>query len=81
MLYDPEVSRKHCAIEVHGSTAALIDLGATNGTFVAGKSIQSCQLRNLSKFRIGSTTLLFTVTDNRLGESAPLATLVVRSRR
>jgi len=41
VLYDPEVSRKHCAIEVHGSTATLIDLGTTNGTFVAGKSIQT----------------------------------------
>ena len=81
VLYDPEVSRKHCAIEVRGSTATLIDLGTTNGTFVAGKSIQSCQLQNLAKFRIGSTPLLFTVTDNRLGESAPPPTLLVRSRR
>ncbi len=79
VLYDPEVSRKHCAIEVHGSTATLIDLGTTNGTFVAGKNIQSSQLQNLSKFRIGATTLLFTVTDNRLGESASPATLVVKS--
>jgi pSer/pThr/pTyr-binding forkhead associated (FHA) protein len=80
-LYDPEVSRKHCAIEVRGSTATLIDLGTTNGTFVAGKSIKNCQLQNLSKFRIGATTLLFTITDNRLGESEPPPTLVVRSRR
>ena len=81
VFYDPEISRKHCAIEVHGSTATLIDLGTTNGTFVAGKSIQSYQLEHLSKFRIGATTLLFTVTDNRLGESTPPATLIVRSRR
>jgi predicted Zn finger-like uncharacterized protein len=81
VLYDPEVSRKHCAIEVHGCAATLIDLQTTNGTFVAGKSIQKCQLQHLSKFRIGATTLLFTVTDNRLSESASPATLVVRSRR
>jgi pSer/pThr/pTyr-binding forkhead associated (FHA) protein len=81
VLYDPEVSRKHCAIEVHGSTATLIDLGTTNGTFVGGESIQKYQLEHLSKFRIGATTLLFTVTDNRAGESTPPATLVVRSRR
>jgi predicted Zn finger-like uncharacterized protein len=81
VLYDPEVSRKHCAIEVHGSTATLIDLGTTNGTFVAGKSIQTVQLEHLSKFRIGATTLLFTVTDNRSGESTPPPTLVVRTRR
>lgn len=80
VLYDPEVSRKHCAIEVHGSTATLIDLQTTNGTFVAGKSIQKCQLQHLSKFRIGATSLLFTVTDNRLSDSASPATLVVRTR-
>lgn len=78
VFYDPEVSRKHCAIEVYGSTATLIDLGTTNGTFVEEKRIQSCQLQHLSKFRIGATTVLFTVTDKRAGESD--ATLVVRTR-
>jgi len=81
VLYDPEISRKHCMIEVRGSTATLIDLGTTNGTFVAGKSIKTYELEHLSKFRIGSTTLMFTVTDNKTGESASPPTLVVRSRR
>lgn len=81
VLYDPEVSRKHCAIEIHGSTATLIDLGTTNGTFVGRKSIQTCPLENLSKFRIGATTLMFTVTDRRVGESEAPPTLAVRSRR
>ena len=81
VLYDPEVSRKHCVIEIQGSAATLIDLGTTNGTFVAGKSIKTYKLENLSKFRIGATTLLFTVTDNRSGESEPPPTLVVRFRR
>jgi hypothetical protein len=81
VLYDPEVSRKHCMIEVRGSTGTLIDLGTTNGTFVAGKSIKTYELEHLSKFRIGATTMLFTVTDNKAGESAPPPTLVVRTRR
>jgi Inner membrane component of T3SS, cytoplasmic domain len=81
VLYDPEVSRKHCAIELHGSTATLIDLGTTNGTFVSNKSIERCPLENLSKFRIGATTLLFTITDNRAAESEPPATLVIKRRR
>jgi predicted Zn finger-like uncharacterized protein len=81
VLYDPEVSRKHCAIEVHGSAATLIDLGTTNGTYVGGKSVKKVELSHMSKFRIGATTLLFTVTDNRMGESAPPPTLVVRPRR
>lgn len=80
VLYDPEISRKHCGIEVHGTTAILTDLGTTNGTFVGKKAIQKCELKHLSKFRIGATTLLFTVTDNRAGEATPPPTLVVRSR-
>lgn len=78
VFYDREVSRKHCIIEVHGSTATLTDLGTTNGTFVEGKRIQSCQLKHFSNFRIGATTLLFTVTDKLVGESE--ATFVARSR-
>jgi hypothetical protein len=73
---DPEVSRKHCVIEVYDSTATLTDLGTTNGTFAEGKKIQSCQLKHLSKFCIGATTLLFTVADKRVCESDE--TLVVR---
>jgi predicted Zn finger-like uncharacterized protein len=79
VICDPEVSRKHCVIEVYGSTATLTDLDTTNGTFVEGKRIQSCQLKHLSKFRIGATTLLFTATDKRVSESD--ATLVVRPAR
>jgi pSer/pThr/pTyr-binding forkhead associated (FHA) protein len=81
VLYDPEVSRKHCMIEVRGSTATLVDLGTTNGTFVAGKNIKISQLEHLSKFRIGATTLVFTVTDKKSRESAAPPTLVVRTRR
>lgn len=63
VLTDPEVSRKHCAIEVRGITAKLVDLGTTNGTFVGGQRVESCELEHLSEFRLGATTLLFTVRD------------------
>lgn len=62
---DPNVSRKHCALEVHGSTALMQDLGSANGTFVNEQKIQTCQLEHLSEFRIGATTLMFTVTDKQ----------------
>jgi predicted Zn finger-like uncharacterized protein len=81
VLCDPEVSRKHCVIAVRGSTATLIDLGTTNGTFVGGERIDSCELRHLSRFRIGSTTLVFTVTDKKSDESRAPATLVVKAAR
>lgn len=59
---DTEISRKHCALEIHGTTSTLVDLDSTNGTFVDDKKIQSQQLEHMSVFRIGSTTLMFTVT-------------------
>jgi hypothetical protein len=59
---DPEVSRKHCAVEVHGETALLVDLGSANGTFVDDHRIQTRELGHLSEFRMGTTTLMFTVT-------------------
>lgn len=59
---DPEVSRKHCALEVHGTTAMLVDLGSTNGTFVNEKKVETSELEHLQEFRVGGTTLMFTVT-------------------
>lgn len=63
VIPDPEVSRRHCAIEVRDSRATLIDLGTTNGTLVDGKQIARHELEHLSEFRIGMSTLLFTITD------------------
>jgi len=67
VIDDPKVSRQHCAVEVHKSkgTARLIDLDSSNGTYVDEKKIKDCELNHLSEFRIGSTTLLFTVTQFR----------------
>ena len=62
VLADPEVSRKHCAIEVHGQTALLIDLGARNGTYVGEERITQHELQHLSEFRVGGTTLMLTFT-------------------
>jgi predicted Zn finger-like uncharacterized protein len=59
VLEDSEISRKHCALEVHGSFAMLVDLGSTNGTFVDEQRIESCQLEHMSEFRMGSTVVMF----------------------
>ncbi|MGH7753562.1 MAG: FHA domain-containing protein, partial [Gemmatimonadales bacterium] len=59
---DPEVSRKHCAVEVYGLTGLLVDLGSTNGTFVNDSKVETHKLEHLTEFRIGDTTLMFTVT-------------------
>jgi hypothetical protein len=62
---DAKVSRSHCVLEVHGTTAIVVDLDSANGTHVNGKKIASCELDHLSEFRVGDTTLLFAVTGGR----------------
>ena len=62
VIDDPEISRKHCALEVQGTTALLVDLDSTNGTFVDDRKIRSHKLEHLSEFRIGTTIIMFTVT-------------------
>ena len=61
-IEDPEVSRKHCAVEVKGDTALLVDLGSTNGTFVDEKRVETHALEHLAEFRVGGTTLMFTAS-------------------
>ena len=63
LLEDPEVSRQHCALEMRGQTGLLVDLGSTNGTYVNEERIETAELRHLTEFRIGSSTLMLTVTD------------------
>jgi predicted Zn finger-like uncharacterized protein len=64
-LKDSEVSRRHSMLEFRGDQATLIDLGATNGTFVAGERISKADLTNRSEFTLGSTTLMLIVTHTR----------------
>ncbi len=64
-LKDSEVSRRHAMLEFRGDAATLIDLGATNGTFVAGERVTRAELTNRSEFTLGSTTLMLIVTHMR----------------
>jgi pSer/pThr/pTyr-binding forkhead associated (FHA) protein len=59
VLEDSEISRKHCAVEVRGASALLVDLDSTNGTFVDDQRIETSQLEHMSEFRIGSTVMMF----------------------
>ena len=62
VIPDTQISAKHCTLEVRGTTAILRDLGSTNGIFVGGEQVKTATLEHLSEFRIGATTLMFTVT-------------------
>jgi predicted Zn finger-like uncharacterized protein len=58
LLNDPECSRQHAAIEVSDDKVFLVDLGSTNGTYVADRRITQLELENRSEFDVGSSTLM-----------------------
>ncbi len=57
---DSEVSREHCAIEVHDGVPMIKDLGSANGTLLNGHLIREHLLKDGDQIRVGST--LFNVT-------------------
>jgi predicted Zn finger-like uncharacterized protein len=59
---DSEVSRKHAMLEVRGGKVVLVDLGATNGTWVGGERAEESEISNQGEFTLGSTTLMLIVT-------------------
>jgi hypothetical protein len=63
VIDDPEISRQHCVVEVSGNKATLTDLNTTNGTFVEGQRVKSHELHHLAEFRIGTSTLMYTLTE------------------
>ncbi len=62
VVEDREVSATHCAVEVRGNYGVLTDLGSTNGTYVGEEPVKTYRLEHLTEFRIGETTLMFTIT-------------------
>jgi pSer/pThr/pTyr-binding forkhead associated (FHA) protein len=58
LLNDPECSRQHAAIEVSDDKVFLVDLGSTNGTYMADKRVTQLELENRSEFDVGSSTLM-----------------------
>jgi hypothetical protein len=63
VIDDPEISRQHCVVEVAGNKATLTDLNTTNGTFVEGQRVKTHELHHLAEFRIGASTLMYTITE------------------
>ena len=58
VLADPEVSRRHAAIRQLDDSAAIEDLGSTNGTFVNGEKITGVvALSEGDEVKIGNTVL------------------------
>jgi predicted Zn finger-like uncharacterized protein len=62
-LQDSEVSRRHAMLEIRGDEASISDLSSTNGTFVDGVRVQKATISSNQEFSLGTTTLMFIVTD------------------
>jgi predicted Zn finger-like uncharacterized protein len=62
-LQDSEVSRRHAMLEIHGDEAVVTDLGSTNGTYVEALRVQRATIGSNQEFSLGTTTLMFIVTD------------------
>lgn len=54
-LSDPQVSRRHCAIEQTGRRLRISDLGSTNGTFVNGVEVVDAWLDGGEFVLVGAT--------------------------
>jgi serine phosphatase RsbU (regulator of sigma subunit) len=60
LLASPDVSRRHCRIDVDDEWATVTDLGSANGTFVNGARIaEPTRLSNGAHLRLGATALKY----------------------
>jgi two-component system response regulator HydG len=79
-LEDPQVSRRHAALDVVGARLRITDLGSTNGTTIDGVAITEGYAREGSVVRIGATALrvesLVPVPGARLGASSSFGRIV-----
>lgn len=81
VIPSPEVSRRHCRIEVAGDRASVTDLGSTNGTVVGGRRITGpAILRNGMRLLLGTVQMLYERRDPReVAEEAELASELRRA--
>lgn len=59
ILGDPEVSRRHCVLEIYEDTIILRDLDSTNGTFLNELRIKTEKLKHDDRIQAGNTFLIF----------------------
>jgi hypothetical protein len=58
-IADPNASRRHAEIRREGGVYWLVDLDSTNGIEVRGKRVPRVELKDGTRFTIGSTELVF----------------------
>lgn len=57
LLDDPEVSRRHAAIEIYGEKVVIKDLSSTNGTFLNGLGVKMAFVKDGDMIQVGNTVL------------------------
>ncbi|MDE8349716.1 MAG: SpoIIE family protein phosphatase [Acidocella sp.] len=66
VIASPEVSRRHCRIEIQGDYAILTDLGSTNGTRIDGVRLERpTRLLSGVQFTLGSLVVRYERRDSR----------------
>ena len=61
IINDPEVSRKHSAIDIYENKFVIRDLESTNGTYLNDTRIKEDLLKEGDRIRIGNTLITFVV--------------------
>jgi hypothetical protein len=56
-LNDPEISRRHCLLEVRDTYINVKDLDSTNGTFFEEERVRAAMLEGGAEFRIGGSVI------------------------
>lgn len=56
-LHDASVSAHHCTIVRRRSRVYASDLGSTNGVWIGGRRVQSCELHDGTVIRVGNTEI------------------------
>lgn len=56
-LEDPEISRRHCLLEVRDTHINLKDMDSTNGTFYDEERVRAAMLEDGTEFRIGTSLI------------------------
>ena len=65
VLDDPQVSRRHAAVDLHGRGVKVVDLGSTNGTRINGVRVLEAMLEPNDRLTVGGTTLRLDVSSPR----------------
>jgi pSer/pThr/pTyr-binding forkhead associated (FHA) protein len=65
VLVDDAVSSRHAKIVQEGEHYFILDTDSANGTFLNGVKVQRSELANGSKIKVGTSTLIFDLTDLR----------------